>query len=245
MRPFFKIWISMHEPLSRKYVSYIGYIIANSRNVRKRIKKYYGRDAAVVYPAIDFPKYRFEKCGDFWLSVNRLYPEKRIELQVKAFRQMPYEKLLIVGGFSKGDHASKYTSSILKDMPPNVRLSGSIPEDELIRLYATCKGHITTAMDEDFGMTPLEAMASGKATVAVKEGGYLETVIDSRTGILVDVDPLSIIDAVKSISQHPEKYKNDCINRAKEFDIPIFIKKITDIIRSIQEKKERQIKQKD
>ena len=233
-RPLFKMWISVHEPISRHFTGHIEHITTISRNVQKRIKKYYGRDSIVVYPAIDISKSRFEKYGDFWLSVNRLYPEKRIDLQIEAFRQMPDEKLVIVGGYAKGDHASKYASHIIKNLPDNVELLGSIPEEELIGLYATCKGHITTAMDEDFGMTPIEAMASGKPTVAVKEGGYLETVIDGSTGILVEAEVTCIMNAVKLISGNPEKYQSDCLNRAKEFDVGEFIKRMHSIIQSFK-----------
>jgi len=88
-------------------------------------------------------------------------------------------------------------SEILMDIPDNVKLPGSIAQDELIELYATCKGHITTALDEDFGLTPIEAMASGKSTVAVREGGYLETIEDGVTGLLVDVNETAIINGVK------------------------------------------------
>ena len=233
-RQFFKIWITIHESISRKFVNHVEYFAANSRNVQKRIKKYYGKDSIVVYPVIDISKYRFKKYGDFWLSVNRLYPEKRIELQVNAFRHMPDEKLFIVGGFTKGNYSEKYVSRILNDLPYNVKLIGPVPEDELIELYATCKGHITTALDEDFGMTPIEAMASGKPTVAVKEGGYLETIEDGVTGVLVDANEMAIVYGVKLISRNPERYKNDCENRAKDFDIPAFIKKMENIIYSIQ-----------
>jgi glycosyltransferase involved in cell wall biosynthesis len=239
VRQLFRIWVAVHEPISRKSLNHVDYIIAISRNAQMRIKKYYRKDSIVVHPAIDISKYRLEKFGDFWLSVNRLYPEKRIEAQINVFKQMTDEKLLIVGGFAKGDHASKYASEIINGLPPNVKLLGSVSEDELIDLYATCKGHITTALDEDFGMTPLEAMASGKPTIAVKEGGYLETVIDDRTGILVDADEKAIINAMKLISRNPEKYKNYCKNRAKDFDIQVFIKKMTSIIESIQSRASR------
>ena len=63
------------------------------------------RKADVIYPPVDTSLYRCMEYGDFWLSVNRLYPEKRIELQIEAFRKMPEEHLVIVGGYSKGDHA--------------------------------------------------------------------------------------------------------------------------------------------
>jgi glycosyltransferase involved in cell wall biosynthesis len=194
-------------------------------------------DSLVVYPAIDISKYTFKKYGDFWLSVNRLYPEKRIELQINAFRRMPDEKLLIVGSYTKGDHSKKYVSDVLKNIPQNVKLLGSVPEEELIELYATCKGHITTSLDEDFGLTPIEAMASGKPTVAVREGGYLETIEDGVTGIFVEVNETSVINGVRIISKDPGKYRKDCENRAKDFDIPAFIKQMEIIIEATQNRK--------
>ncbi|MCE8427303.1 MAG: glycosyltransferase [Candidatus Methanoperedens sp.] len=233
-RPLFKIWITLHEPISKYYSGHIQHIVTISRNVQGRIKKYYGRDSIVVFPAIDVSRCRFKKYGDFWLSVNRLYPEKRIELQINAFRQMPDEKLVIVGGYATGDHASKYASWIKRDLPENVELIGSITEEELLELYATCKGHITTAIDEDFGMTPVEAMASGKPTIAVREGGYLETIIDGETGILVDANKNEIMQAVKLISHNPEKYKNASMKRARDFDTSEFIKQISTVIQSFQ-----------
>ncbi len=237
-RQLFKLWVAVHEPISRKFVSDVEYVVTISRNVQKRIKKYHNRDSVVVYPAIDISNYKLKKYGDFWLSTNRLYPEKRVELQINAFRQMPDEKLIIVGGFAKGDHASKYASQIINSLPFNVQLLGSVSEDDLIELYATCRGHITTALDEDFGMTPIEAMASGKPTIAVKEGGYLETIVDGSTGMLIEPDEKAIINAVKLISKNPEKYQKDCKARAKDFDIPTFIRQMKSIIASFHGKQQ-------
>lgn len=235
-RQIFRIWVALHGSISIKFVNHVENFVTISKNVKKRIKKYYGVDSQIVYPAIDISKYKFMKYGDFWLSVNRLYPEKRIELQINAFRSMPDEKLIIVGSFTKGDHSQRYASQIIRNLPQNVRLIGSIPEDDLIELYAICKGHLTTALDEDFGMTPIEAMASGKPTVAVREGGYLETIDDGVTGILVDAEEMSIINGVKLISKDPGKYRNACESRAKDFDIPEFINQMVNIIDSIQNK---------
>ncbi len=232
-RQIFKIWVVLHEWISRRFVDHVEYFVAISINVQKRIKKYYGKDSIVVYPAIDISKYGFERYGDFWLSVNRLYPEKRVDLQINAFRKMPEEKLVIVGGFERGDRSKKYSSGILNDLPGNVKILGSVPEEVLTGLYATCKGHITTAIDEDFGMTPIEAMASGKPTIAVREGGYLETMVDGSTGMLVEAEENAIMNAVKTISRNPEKYRNGCENRAKDFDVTAFIKKIENMIDSI------------
>lgn len=233
-RQIFKIWVALHESISIKFVAHVQHFVTISRNVRNRIKKFYSREAQIVYPAIDISRYGFKKSGDFWLSVNRLYPEKRIDLQINAFRKMPGETLLIVGGHTKGDHSQRYVDRFIKDLPHNVKLLGSVHEDELIELYATCKAHITTALDEDFGLTPVEAMASGKPTLAVSEGGYLETIEDGITGILVEPEVNAIINGVKLISNDPEKYRFDCERRARDFDIPEFINTMENIINSFK-----------
>jgi glycosyltransferase involved in cell wall biosynthesis len=149
--------------------------------------------------------------------VNRLYPEKRIELQIEVFRRMPDENLIVVGGYSRGDHASRYAGDLLKDLPPNVRFLGEVREAELQDLYARCRGLICTAIDEDYGLTPLEAMASGKPVVATDEGGFRETVTPA-TGILVPPDTESLIMAIQTVGKDPLAYKKACQSRAKEFD---------------------------
>ncbi len=226
----FRLWVGLHKKVSEYFLSHVDRIVTNSVNTQARIRKYFHQYSQVIYPPVDTSKYKFKEYGDFWLSVNRLYPEKRIELQIEAFRKMPGQRLIIVGGYSKGDHASAYASKLTGSLPENVVLVGSVSEDELIELYATCKGCITTAMNEDFGMTPIESMAAGKPVVAVREGGYLESVIDGATGILVEADAASIVRSVNIISSNPEKYKTACINRAKVFDTCEFIRKIRDAI---------------
>jgi glycosyltransferase involved in cell wall biosynthesis len=225
-KPIIMIWIAIHRSISEYYMSYVERIVTNSRNTRSRIRKYLNRDAKVIYPPVDIKRYHFEKYGDFWLSVNRLYPEKRIDLQIDSFRQMRNENLFIVGGFAKGDHASKYASKIIDSLPIYVKLLGSISEDELVELYAKCKGLITTAMDEDFGVAPVEAMASGKPVICTEEGGYKETVINGKTGIFVKPEISEIVGAMNMISENPNKFKEECIKRSKEFDSTIFLEKM-------------------
>lgn len=226
IKPLFILWVAIHKPLSEYYMTYVEKIITNSKNTQSRIKRYMHKDADIIYPPIDTSKYKFEISGDFWLSVNRLYPEKRVELQIDAFRLMPEEKLIIVGGYAEGDHAAKYAEMIKNNLPKNVDLKKAVTDKELVYLYANCKGLITTAMDEDFGMTPVEAMASGKPVIAVNEGGYLESIVDRKTGILIEPNIHNIITAINIISNNPEKYRNVCEEQAKRFDKYIFIKKI-------------------
>lgn len=225
-KPIIMIWIAIHRSISEYYMNHVERVVTNSRNTQSRIRKYLNREAKVIYPPVDIRRYNFEKYGDFWLSVNRLYPEKRIELQIDSFRQMHNENLFIVGGFAKGDHSTKYVSKIIDSLPISVKLFGGISEGELIDLYAKCKGLIATAMDEDFGMTPIEAMASGKPVICTEEGGYVETVINGKTGIFVKPEISEIVNAVNIISRSPDKFKEECIKRSKDFDSSIFLEQM-------------------
>jgi glycosyltransferase involved in cell wall biosynthesis len=226
IKPIFAIWVAIHRRISEHYMNYVERIVANSINTQSRIKKYLNMDSKVVYPPVDTMTYNFKEFGDFWLSVNRLYPEKRIDLQIEVFRSIPDKKLVMVGGFTEGDHSSKYVEKIKSDLPENVELRSEISEKELVDLYSKCKGFITVAIDEDFGMTPVEAMASGKPVICTKEGGYVETVINGKTGIFVKPEISEIVDAINVISKDPNKFKEECIKRSKCFDSNMFVERM-------------------
>ena len=220
-RQEFRIWSHFQRNFDQQSVRNIDTIVTNSKNVQIRIRNTYSRDAEVIYPPVDTSRFRCTLYGNFWLSVNRLYPEKRIEIQVEAFRNIPTENLIIVGGYAEGDHASEYAKKIKKNLPDNVIMLGEVPEDRLIDLYARCRGLICTALDEDFGLTPLEAMASGKPVLAVDEGGFRETVT-KETGMLVKPSQVNIVNAIKTLNRNPESYREACVARAREFDLPHF-----------------------
>ena len=231
-RQEFRLWAHYQSRFDRQSVNHIDTIVTNSKNVQTRIRKTYSRNAEVIHPPVDTSRFHCIEYGDFWLSVNRLYPEKRIELQIEAFRKLPDERLLIVGGCAQGDHASQYTKRLREHIPSNVTLLGEVTETQLIDLYARCKGLICTAIDEDFGLTPLEAMACGKPVIAVDEGGFRETVTPG-TGLLISASQDIIIDAIKSLSRNPESYNQACIARAKDFDLPVFKEKILSAVNDV------------
>jgi len=228
-KPVFASWVAAHRQWNANAVKSIDSIISISYTVAERVASYLDRTSSVIYPPVDTKKYSCDEYGDFWLSVNRIYPEKRLDLQIETFRLLPKEKLVIVGGYSKGDQTSHYAKKILSDLPSNVTYLGEVDEGEVLSLYAHCKGHITTAYHEDFGLTPIESMASGKPVVAVNQGGYCETVTDS-TGFLVSPDVSDLVQAVKKISQDPESYRSACLKRASEFCIERFSTQIWDAV---------------
>jgi glycosyltransferase involved in cell wall biosynthesis len=224
-RLVFRIWVALHRRFDKTAVKQVNTIITNSRNTRERIQKYYQRDAQVIYPPVDMSRFFCREYGNFWLAVNRIYPEKRIELQIEAFRKIPAEHLVIIGGYAEGDHASAYAEDLKSRLPENVTWLGEISDDELTGLYSRCRGLLCTAIDEDFGMTPLEAMASGKPVVAVDEGGFRETV-SPGTGLLVRPSADDIAEAINTLNRNPEAFRDACITRAREFDLPRFAEKI-------------------
>jgi glycosyltransferase involved in cell wall biosynthesis len=218
------LWIRTHSWFDRRSVRNLDRAIAISETVRQRIKDFHEKSSEIIYPPVDTKKFQFKEYGDFWLSVNRIYPEKRIDLQFEVFRKLPEERLVVIGGYATGDLAARYYERLIKNIPENVEMRGAIREDELIDLYARCKGLICTAEDEDFGLTPVEAMASGKPVVAVNEGGFRETVVHGKTGLLVEADRDELVGALEEISRDPERYKEECIKRAREFDTSVFLK---------------------
>jgi len=231
----FDLWVFFRRRLNRFDSRKVNKYVSNSLNVKKRVKKYLKKNSGIVHPPIETEKYKCKESKGYWLAVNRLLDHKRVDLQVKAFSKMPDEKLIIVGSYENSEHFQGYARYIKKIKPENVEIKSWIDFKELVELYAGCKGFITTALDEDFGMTPLEAMASGKPVIASNEGGYKETVLDGKTGILIDeIDSEKIIEAVRKINleleDNAEKYRGECIKQAKKFDIKIFIKRIKEEI---------------
>lgn len=217
-----RAWIRRARPRYEADVATIGRVVANSRNVAGRVARYLHRSAEVVYPPVDTARYRFEEVGDFWLSVNRLSHEKRIELQVEALRQSPRERLVVVGGPQMGVDAKKFLRSLRP--PKNVEFLGEVEEGRLIDLYAKCRGLLATSRDEDFGLAPVEAMAAGKPVIAVDEGGYRESVVPDQTGWLVSAAPESLARAMESaVGADLEGMRSACEAQARRFDTRAFI----------------------
>jgi glycosyltransferase involved in cell wall biosynthesis len=223
--------------LDKQFTKRIKRIIAPSENIKSRIMKYYKRKSKVIYSPIETKEFHYLKNNNYWLSLGRIDPYKRIEMQLKAFSKLPEEKLIIIGGSDKNHQ--RYLKELLNKKPENVFFLGEIyNRRKLLKFYAECKGFITTAKDEDFGMTPVEAMASGKPVIAANEGGYKETIIHGKTGYLINnIDEDKLAEKIKILSKELKskdiqlKYKLKCQKRAREFDTKVFIEKIREEIK--------------
>jgi glycosyltransferase involved in cell wall biosynthesis len=157
--------------------------IANSHVVRRRARAAYGIHAEVIEPpvTIDPQDTQAPVAGlrdGFFLCVSRLVRYKNVEAIVEAFANLPNERLVIVG---RGPLEPRLRSMATD----NVKVLGAMREPELRWLYAHCQA-LVAASYEDFGLTPVEAMAFGKPSVALRYGGYLETVIEGETGVFFE-----------------------------------------------------------
>jgi glycosyltransferase involved in cell wall biosynthesis len=149
-----------------------GSLIAISRESARKIERAYRRTPAIIYPPIDVARYPLSTHSeDFFLVVSRLMPYKRIDIVVEAFRELRCP-LRIVG---TGPDLARLRSLA----GPETHFTGAVSEDELIDLYARCRGLIFPG-EEDFGLVPLEAHACGKPVLAFGRGGALETLVPAN-----------------------------------------------------------------
>ncbi len=200
-RTIYDLWTGFNRKQFKHYTSHIDTFLCNSTNTQKRCAKYLGITPTVYYPPIDMSRYYNAQDNSYWLSVNRLSWHKRIELQLKAFAQMPEKRLIIVGCYEKSRHFRKYRAYLERIRPQNVQIRHWIDEKELLDLYAHCTGFLTTSLDEDYGLTAVEAMASGKWVIAPEEGGYKETIDHGINGTLIkDIDEDKIVQEIRTFA---------------------------------------------
>jgi glycosyltransferase involved in cell wall biosynthesis len=222
-------WIDRRRPEYEAAIAGVDAIVANSRNVSDRIQRFLGRTSEVVYPPVDTARYRFARVGDFWLSVNRLSHEKRLDLQMEGFRRLPRERLVVAGGPQTGVRMDRVVRSL--NPPRNVEFLGEVDDAKLREMYATCRGLIATSRDEDFGLAPVEAMASGKAVVAVDEGGYRESVVHGKTGWLEPATPERLAARVsESTPEALAAMRAACEARARGFDSRRFVDRMRELL---------------
>lgn len=172
--------------------------IANSENVRQRLRDYLGIEALVIPPPCDTEAFRWLGQDDFYLSTARHVPLKRVDRLIEAFLQMPDKKLVVVSSGTETPALRRQAAAA-----SNITFLGSVDDATLQDLMGRCIATLYVPVDEDFGISPVESMAAGKPVVGVREGGLLETVIDGETGLLVgaEADPRDIVAAVRDLDR--------------------------------------------
>ena len=180
----------------------VDHFIANSKFVQARINKFYRRDSSVLFPPVETELFELcEQKSDYYVAAGRFVPFKRLDLVVDAFTQMPDKRLIMVGD---GPEMAKLKSKA----GPNIEFVGFQPP-EVVRDYLSGARAFLFPSEEDFGIVPVEAQATGTPVIAFRSGGAMETVIGiddaserPATGVFFNKQrPDSIIDAVRDFEQ--------------------------------------------
>jgi glycosyltransferase involved in cell wall biosynthesis len=213
------------EALSRMDI-----VLANSENVRGRLRAMLGIEATVVHPPIDTERFRWLEAGDYFISLARLTPYKRVETIVRAFLQTPHHKLVVASGGPQEAYLRQLAAGA-----PNIRFTGWLSEADLAQWVGRARAAIYIPLNEDFGMSPVEAMAAGKPVIGVAEGGILETILPGETGVLVPAPPK--VEAVQEAAEHltaerVARMRHACEQRAGEFSHALFVKRMFHFLES-------------
>lgn len=175
--------------------------IANSHYTAQRIRKYYKRKAKVVYPPVDIEKFikEQERTGKYFLVVSRLSPYKNINLVVEAFNRLKWP--LVIAG------EGKEKKRLMKMANRNIRFLGFVPERKLAKLYSGARALIFPGED-DFGITMVEAMASGKPVLALRKGGAEEIVEEGKTGEFFNAPEVeTLVDGLRRLVENEKNYQ--------------------------------------
>ena len=203
----------------------VHHFVAISRFVADRIRRNYGRSADVIYPPVDVARFRVEESpGEFYLVVSALTPYKRVDLVVEAANRLG-RRLVIVGS---GPEEARLRALA----GPTVELYGWRDDAETAELYARCRALIFPTL-EDFGITPLEAMAAGRPVIALGQGGALETVVppggpEPATGLFFERQTVEdLVAAILRLESGAERFEPKALRRrAESFDRPLFKERI-------------------
>jgi len=167
------------------------HIFTNSLNSQKRIRRYLHRSSEVLHPGVDTGKFYSKGYERFFFYPSRIAPEKEIEYAIEAFKLLKGRmkddwKLVVAGALSKRPEHRAYFKKLRSMCDSSVTIETNVGDWQLRDLYARCRAVLYTPVNEDYGLVPLEAMASSKPCIARNEGGPKETIIDGRDGYLVD-----------------------------------------------------------
>jgi glycosyltransferase involved in cell wall biosynthesis len=199
--------------------------VANSENVARRIRKFYRREATVIHPPVDVQAFQpASKREDFYLYVGQLVSYKRVDLAIDACNRLG-RSLVIIGD-------GEQRAALQKRAGPTIQFLGRTSPQQLRDSYARCRAVLFPG-EEDFGIVPLEASASGTPVIAFAKGGALETVVDRVTGVFFDEQSSgSLIDAIVDFEKIEHRFQTQqMVAHAAEFSKEQFKQQIAAFIK--------------
>jgi glycosyltransferase involved in cell wall biosynthesis len=208
----------------------IDHVVSNSEYIAQRVFKYFRRESIVIYPPVDTATgYLTDRHDNYYLSVSRLDPEKRLDLLICACNRL--NRRLVLIGTGKQEKELKVLAG------PTIEFLGYVPDVGIPALYANCRA-LLFAADEDFGMVAVEAQSFGRPVIAYGHGGSLETVRVGNTNGLPDTGVFfaqqsveSAIDGIQSFEARENSFiPAEIQQHARQFDKSVFVNKMRQFI---------------
>lgn len=195
MRPVTEPIVRYLRGKDREAAAAVDHFVAISDHTADRVRRHYGREAAVVYPPVDVARFAEvpDEGGDAYLVLSRLVGYKRVDLAIEACNRLG-RRLIVAGGGPELERLRRRAG-------PTVEVLGNVGDDELPALYARSRALLFPGL-EDFGIVPVEAQAAGRPVVAYGAGGALETVVEGQTGVFFAEQTVeSLADAIVRLEE--------------------------------------------
>lgn len=208
----------------KKAASRVHAIATNSQTVSKRIRLAYQRDAPVIYPPVEVERFRpNDPRENYFITVTRLVPHKRVNLLVQAFNQLNLPLLIIGDG--------PELTRLKKIAKPNIQFLGFQPDEKVAELLGKARAFVSAA-EEDFGIAIVEAQAAGCPVITYGQGGALETVTDEVTGVLFREQSVPcIMDAVERFERDETSFvSNELVKNAERFSKDRFLREFIEFV---------------
>ncbi len=239
IHPLAKSYMTGMDVLDARSTDRVDAFVANSEVIRDRIRRYYRRDASVVYPPIETENIETgESNGDFYLMVGRVVESKRPKTVVKAFDNLDSE-LKIAGG---ADNEPMFGTSTFEEVRslagPNVDVLGYVPNERKTELLRQAKAIIYIPVREDFGMVPIEALAAGTPVIAADEGFPAIAIEDGETGFVVSPTVDGVIDGIRRAEEGVFDPKT-LAAAAEQYSVEHFEDRIREVVSRFCEDPER------
>ncbi len=219
-----KIFVGPMRNWDKKAAMRPDYLIANSTHTKAMIKKYYDRDSIVIFPPVDINNFKLNKLSKRagFVVTGRQTPYKRIDLAVLACTKLNLP-LTVIGNGPEHNRLIDLAGS-------SVKFIDSANNEELVKIYQNSKAFIFPSDTEDFGIAPVEAMATGTPVISYNKGGPLDYILENKNGLFFDkLDTESLIMSIKKFDQI--KFDQEHIHEyVEKFSVKVFCQKINDFI---------------